>query len=178
MPVCKPYWEITEKERTSASRPRAGAPPTRLLPRRRVVDRLHDGGYALHDGAGHLVAGLGPVLQIAEGETVRLPPDVHDALDARTRPLPTTWFVPRCDGSGPFRDAYTVMSHWGANHGAVSYGHIGADLITIASMLRIPVDMRTPPEEDVFRPARGTASAACASRRRTTGHATPTGRFT
>ncbi|MFI5385638.1 MAG: L-fucose isomerase [Fimbriimonadales bacterium] len=102
----------------------------------------------------NLVKGLGPVLQIAEGETVGLPPDVHDVLDHRTSPTwPTTWFVPRLTGSGPFRDVYTVMAHWGANHGAISYGHIGADLISLASMLRIPVDMHNVPDVDVFRPA-------------------------
>src|SRR5206468_5214140 len=94
------------------------------------------------------------VLQIAEGETVALPPAMHDALDQRTSPTwPTTWFVPRLTGSGPYRDVYTVMAHWGANHGAISYGHIGADLITLASMLRIPVDMHNVPEERIFRPA-------------------------
>ncbi len=101
----------------------------------------------------NLVRGLGPALQIAEGETVSLPPDMHKALDERTSPTwPTTWFVPRLTGAGPYRDAYTVMAHWGANHGAISYGHIGADLITLASMLRIPVDMHNVPDTDVFRP--------------------------
>ncbi len=100
------------------------------------------------------VKGLGPVLQIAEGETIGLSKDMHQALDERTNPTwPTTWFVPRTTGSGPFRDVYTVMSNWGANHGAISYGHIGADLITLASMLRIPVDMHNVGEEDVYRPA-------------------------
>ena len=81
----------------------------------------------------NLVKGLGPVLQIAEGYTVDLPADVHEKLNRRTSPTwPTTWFVPAVTGSGPFRDAYTVMANWGANHGAISYGHIGADLISLA----------------------------------------------
>lgn len=102
----------------------------------------------------NLVRGLGPVLQIVEGETVELDPEVHDALDLRTNPTwPTTWFVPRLTGAGPYRDVYSVMSHWGANHGAVSFGHIGADLVTLASMLRIPVDMHNLPPEQLYRPA-------------------------
>lgn len=102
----------------------------------------------------NLVRGLGPVLQIVEGETVELDPATHDALDARTNPTwPTTWFVPRLTGSGPYRDVYSVMSHWGANHGAISFGHIGADLVTLASMLRIPVDMHNVAAEQLYRPA-------------------------
>ena len=85
---------------------------------------------------------MGPALQIAEGWTVDLPEKVHDALDQRTNPTwPTTWFAPHLTGHGAFRDVYTVMNNWGANHGAISYGHIGADLISLASMLRIPVYM-------------------------------------
>jgi L-fucose isomerase len=102
----------------------------------------------------NLVKGLGPVLQLAEGVIVELPKEVHDRLDLRTDPTwPTTWFAPRTTGSGPFRDVYTVMVNWGANHGAISYGHIGADLLTLASILRIPVSMHNVPEEKVFRPA-------------------------
>lgn len=101
----------------------------------------------------NLVAGLGPVLQIAEGVTISLPDEVHDKLDKRTDPTwPTTWFVPRLTGHGAFKDVYSVMAHWGANHGAIGYGHIGADLITLASMLRIPVDLHNVPEESIFRP--------------------------
>ena len=94
------------------------------------------------------------MLQIAEGHTVELPEDVARTLmDQRTNPTwPTTWFVPRLTGSGPFRDVYSVMNNWGANHGAISYGHIGADLLTLASMLRIPVAMHNVPAEKVFRP--------------------------
>ena len=102
----------------------------------------------------NLVKGLGPVLQIAEGYTVELPGDVHTVLDERTDAAwPTTWFVPILTGSGPFRDVYTVMNNWGANHGAFTYGHIGADLITLAAMLRIPVCMHNIPEERIFRPS-------------------------
>ena len=103
----------------------------------------------------NLVKGLGPVLQIAEGWTVKLPEDVTDALWKRTDyTWPCTWFAPRCDGKeGPFKSAYDVMNNWGANHGAISYGHIGADLITMCSMLRIPVSMHNVPEEKIFRPA-------------------------
>jgi L-fucose isomerase len=93
-------------------------------------------------------------MQLAEGWTAELPDRVHDTLDQRTDPTwPTTWFVPRLTGVGPFRDVYSVMAGWGANHGAISYGHIGADLMTLASMLRIPVSMHNVPEESVFRPS-------------------------
>ncbi|MBQ6876563.1 MAG: L-fucose isomerase [Lachnospiraceae bacterium] len=103
----------------------------------------------------NLVKGLGPVLQIAEGWTVKLPDEVTDTLWKRTDyTWPCTWFAPRCDGKeGPFKTAYDVMNNWGANHGAISYGHIGADLITMCSMLRIPVCMHNVPEEQIFRPA-------------------------
>jgi L-fucose isomerase len=102
----------------------------------------------------NLIKGLGPVLQIAEGAIVELPEEMHRILDARTNPTwPTTWFVPRVTGRGPFRDVYSVMYNWGANHGAFSYGHIGADLITLASMLRIPVYMHNVSEDKIFRPS-------------------------
>lgn len=102
----------------------------------------------------NLVRGLGPVLQIAEGWTIELPEEVSDRLWKRTDyTWPCTWFAPRCDGKGAFATAYDVMNHWGANHGAISYGHIGADLITLCSMLRIPVCMHNVPEEKIFRPS-------------------------
>ena len=103
----------------------------------------------------NLVKGLGPVLQIAEGWTVKLPDEVSDKLWKRTDyTWPCTWFAPRCDGKeGPFKTAYDVMNNWGANHGAISYGHIGADLLTLCSMLRIPVSMHNVPVEKIFRPA-------------------------
>ena len=104
----------------------------------------------------NLVKGLGPVIQIAEGHTVKLPDEVTDALWKRTDyTWPCTWFAPRCDGKegSPFKTAYDVMNHWGANHGAISYGHIGADLITLCSILRIPVCMHNVPADKIFRPA-------------------------
>ena len=102
----------------------------------------------------NLVKGLGPVVQIAEGWTVALPDEVSDALWKRTDyTWPCTWFAPRCNGEGNFKSAYDVMNCWGANHGAISYGHIGADLITLCSMLRIPVCMHNVPEDKIFRPA-------------------------
>ncbi|MBE7024636.1 MAG: L-fucose isomerase [Ruminococcaceae bacterium] len=102
----------------------------------------------------NLVKGLGPVLQIAEGWTVNLPDEVSDILWKRTDyTWPCTWFAPRVTGEGAFKSAYDVMNNWGANHGAISYGHIGADLITLCSILRIPVCMHNVPEEKIFRPA-------------------------
>jgi L-fucose isomerase len=102
----------------------------------------------------NLVKGLGPALQIAEGYSVELPAKVHDLLDQRTNPTwPTTWFAPILTGTGAFRDVYTVMNNWGANHGAISYGHIGSDLITLASILRIPVYMHNVSEYRIFRPS-------------------------
>ncbi|MBR3750237.1 MAG: L-fucose isomerase [Clostridia bacterium] len=104
----------------------------------------------------NLVKGLGPVLQLAEGWTVHLPEEVSDTLWKRTDyTWPCTWFAPRCDGKdgSPFKTAYEVMANWGANHGAISYGHIGADVITLCSILRIPVCMHNVPEEKIFRPA-------------------------
>ncbi len=104
----------------------------------------------------NLIKGLGPTLQIAEGWTVHLPDEVSSTLMERTNPTwPCTWFTPRCDGKegSPFKSAYDVMNNWGANHGAISYGHIGADLITMCSMLRIPVSMHNVPMDKIFRPA-------------------------
>jgi len=101
----------------------------------------------------NIVEGIGPVLQIAEGETVRLPDRVHDLIMNRTdRTWPCVWFVPRLTGEGAFRDVYSVMANWGANHGVTVYGHVGADLLTLASMLRIPVNMHNVPAEKVYRP--------------------------
>ena len=102
----------------------------------------------------NLVKGLGPVVQIAEGWTIKLPDEVSDKLWKRTDyTWPCTWFAPRLTGKGAFASAYDVMNNWGANHGAISYGHIGADLITLCSMLRIPVSMHNVDEKDIFRPA-------------------------
>jgi L-fucose isomerase len=102
----------------------------------------------------NLVKGIGPVLQIAEGWSVELPADIHTVLDERTNPTwPTTWFVPKLTGKGSFKDVYSVMAKWGANHGAISHGHIGADLISLAALLRIPVNMHNVADEDIFRPS-------------------------
>lgn len=101
----------------------------------------------------NFIKGMGPVLQIAEGHSVELPTDVHEMLNERTNPTwPTTWFVPRLTGAGAFKDVYSVMANWGANHCVITYGHVGADLLTLASMLRIPVAMHNVDEKDVFRP--------------------------
>ena len=102
----------------------------------------------------NIIKGLGPVLQLAEGYTIELPEEVHNVLNMRTDPTwPTTWFAPRLTGKGTFKDVYSVMANWGANHGAFAYGHIGAELITLASMLRIPVCMHNIDEERLFRPS-------------------------
>lgn len=109
----------------------------------------------------NLVQGLGPVLQIAEGWTIELPDEVHETLDMRTSPTwPTTWFVPRLTGGQPFDSVYSVMAAWGSNHGAIAPGHIGADLISLASVLRIPVDMHNVAPSDVFRPSAWTRFGA------------------
>lgn len=154
-PAMKPYWQIAPAEVQRCLETtswHAG-----------VVEYFRGGGwssrYTTRGGMPvtmtrlNLVKGLGPALQLAEGYTIELPADVHAALDERTNPTwPTTWFVPRLNGSGPFRDVYSVMADWGANHGAISYGHIGADLVTLASMLRIPVDMHNLDDNALFRP--------------------------
>jgi len=154
--IMKKWWEVTEediKKMTDATVwCEAG------------FDNFRGGGFSSHFTTRaempvtmirlNLVKGLGPVLQIAEGWTVHLPDEVSDTLMERTNPTwPCTWFTPRCTGEGAFKTAYDVMNNWGANHGAISYGHIGADLITLCSMLRIPVCMHNVPEEEIFRPA-------------------------
>lgn len=104
------------------------------------------------------IDGMGPALQIAEGYTVTLPDEVHDKLDKRTDPTwPTTWFVPNLTGEGAFKDVYSVMANWGANHGSLTYGHIGNDLITLASMLRIPVSLHNVSDDKIYRPHAWTA---------------------
>lgn len=101
----------------------------------------------------NLIKGIGPVLQLAEGYTVTLPDEIHTVLDQRTDPTwPTTWFVPRLTGEGAFKDVYSVMANWGANHGSLTYGHIGQDLITLASMLRIPVALHNVSDDELYRP--------------------------
>lgn len=155
-PAIKPFWQVTEEDQK------------RCLEATTFCQANHGyfrgGGYSSHflSRGGmpvtmtrlNLVDGLGPVLQIAEGETVTLPAAVHEAIDKRTDPTwPTTWFAPRLTGQGAFASVYGVMSAWGANHGASSYGHIGADLITLASMLRIPVALHNVPAEQIYRPS-------------------------
>jgi L-fucose isomerase len=155
-PAMKPYWEISPKE--------AGDCLDATSWRYADLGYFRGGGYSsdfLTEGGMpvtmsrlNLVKGVGPVLQIAEGVTATLPDAVHDKLDKRTNETwPTTWFVPRLTGKGPFKDVYSVMAAWGANHGAVCYGHVGADLITLASILRIPVCMHNVPAEAVYRPS-------------------------
>lgn len=101
----------------------------------------------------NIVDGIGPVLQLAEGYTADLPDDIHEPIDKRTDPSwPTTWFVPNLTGEGAFKDVYSVMANWGANHGVTVYGHVGAELITLASMLRIPVNMHNVSKDRIFRP--------------------------
>jgi L-fucose isomerase len=155
-PAMKPYWEITSEEAIRCLKATSWCPA--------ILDYFRGGGYSskfvTREGMPitmsriNLIKGLGPVMQIAEGETVELPKDMHDILDQRTNNTwPTTWFVPRLTGQGAFRDVYSVMASWGANHGAFSYGHIGAQLITLASMLRIPICMHNVPTEKIYRPS-------------------------
>ena len=156
--VMKKWWEVTEEDIPKMTDATVWCEAG--------FDNFRGGGFSSHYTTKaempatmirlNLVKGLGPVLQIAEGWTVNLPDDVSDTLMERTNPTwPCTWFAPRCDGKegSPYKTAYEVMQNWGANHGAISYGHIGADLITMCSMLRIPVCMHNVPEEKIFRPA-------------------------
>jgi L-fucose isomerase len=155
-PALKPFWEISPDEAAACLKAtmfrhanmgyfRGGGFSTEFTTK---------GGIPVTMSRVNLVKGLGPVLQIAEGFTVDLPQAINDVLIKRTDPSwPTTWFVPRLTGQGPFKDVYSVMNNWGANHGAISYGHIGAYLITLASMLRIPVCMHNVPEAKIFRPS-------------------------
>jgi L-fucose isomerase len=155
-PVMKPFWEIASAEVQKCLEATTWYPATTEYFRGGGFSSsfLTRGGMPVTMARLNLVKGLGPALQIAEGYTVDLPEEVHQTLNDRTDPTwPTHWFVPNLTGSGPFRDVYSVMYHWGANHGALSYGHIGADLITLASMLRIPVYMYNVPEEKIFRPS-------------------------
>jgi L-fucose isomerase len=155
-PVIKPWWEVTPEDAADCLDATQWCPSVTEYFRGGgwSTDFTTRGGMPVTMSRLNLVKGLGPVLQLAEGVIVDLPPEVHDILDARTNPTwPTTWFVPRTTGTGVFRDPYSVMNAWGANHGAFSYGHIGADLITLAAMLRIPVYMHNVPEEKVFRPS-------------------------
>ncbi len=155
-PVMKPFWEISDKEAKACLKATTWYPANR--------DYFRGGGYSsnfLSKGGMpvtmcriNLIKGLGPTIQIAEGYTVDIPEKVHKVLDERTdKTWPTTWFVPELTGEGAFTDVYSVMANWGSNHGAISYGHIGHDLITMAAMLRIPVCMHNVPANRLFRPA-------------------------
>ncbi len=155
-PAMKPFWEITKDEAQKCLAATTWHPSiTEYFPGGGWSSRfLTKGGMPVTMCRLNLVKGLGPALQIAEGETIELPEKVHTILDERTNPTwPTTWFAPRISGKGAFRDVYTVMNNWGANHCAMSYGHIGADLVSLASMLRVPVYMHNVPEENIFRPS-------------------------
>ena len=156
-PVMKPFWEMNEEDEKRCLE------HSRWMPADR--DYFRGGGFSIHFVSRgdfpatmariNIVDGLGPVLQIAEGWVVDIDPEIHAVLDKRTDPTwPTTWFTPRLDPKkDAFKDVYSVMNNWGANHGAISYGHIGADLITLASMLRIPVCMHNVDDAKIFRPA-------------------------
>ncbi len=155
-PAIKPYWDITEEEVKKSFKNTLFYPAN--------VQYFYGGGYSVNYlTAGNmpvtisrvnLIKGLGPVLQIAEGYTLKIPRNIHDILDRRTDPTwPSTWFVPKITGKGAFKDTYSVMYNWGSNHASISYGHIGKDLITLASMLRIPVSMHNISEENIFRPS-------------------------
>ena len=154
-PVMKPWWQMTERDIDACLEATDWCPAE--------LCQFRGGGYSSHFKTDaqmpltmvrvNLVEGVGPVLQIAEGCSITLPKEVHDKIDERTDPTwPTTWFVPRLTGEGAFQDVYHVMASWGANHGAFIHGHVGADLITLASMLRIPVAMHNVEEEKIFRP--------------------------
>jgi L-fucose isomerase len=156
-PVMKTFWEMTDEDQKKCLENSWWMPADR--------DYFRGGGYSVHFVSKgdfpatmmrvNIVDGLGPVLQIAEGWVVNIDPEIHDVLDKRTDPTwPTTWFTPRLDPTkDAFKDVYSVMNNWGANHGAISYGHIGADMITLASMLRIPVCMHNVDDAKIFRPA-------------------------
>jgi L-fucose/D-arabinose isomerase len=154
--LMKPYWDVTEEDVKRCLE------NTRFCPANREYFR--GGGFSSQFKTSakmpvtmsriNLAKGLGPFLQIAEGYSVDLDEDIHKVLNERTDPTwPTTWFVPKLTGKGAFKDVYSVMANWGANHGAISYGHIGADLITLASILRIPVSMHNVDEYEIFRPS-------------------------
>ena len=155
-PTMKPAWEITPEEVEKCLEATTWYPANRDYFRGGGFSSnfLSKGGMPVTMSRLNLIKGLGPVLQIAEGWTVEIDPEIHKLLDERTdRTWPTTWFVPRLCDKPAFKDVYSVMNNWGANHGAISYGHIGQDLITLASILRIPVCMHNVDENEIFRPA-------------------------
>ena len=153
--VMKHFWEMTDRDMAACLEATDWC--------RANYEYFRGGGFSSHFRCAaempvtmlrvNIVEGVGPVLQLAEGWTAHLPDEVHTPIDLRTdRTWPTTWFVPRLTGKGPFADVYSVMANWGANHGVTVYGHVGADLITLASMLRIPVALHNLPEEKIYRP--------------------------
>lgn len=156
-PVMKHFWDMTDNDVKACLKATSWMPADR--------DYFRGGGFSSHflSRGGwpatmmrvNIVKGLGPVLQLAEGWIVDIDPEIHAVLDKRTDPTwPTTWFTPRLDPTkDAFKDVYSVMNNWGANHGAITYGHIGKDMITLASMLRIPVCMHNVDDKDIFRPA-------------------------
>lgn len=156
IPAMKPFWEITDEEVGKCLGATTWHPSiTEYFPGGGLSTRYRTrGGMPATMIRLNLVDGLGPALQIAEGHTIDLPDDVHDALDQRTNPTwPTTWFAPLLTGEGAFRTAYDVMNNWGANHCVMTHGHVGHLYLTLASMLRIPVYMHNVNEERVFRPS-------------------------
>ncbi len=155
-PVMKPFWEIGDQEAQACLDATTWVPANREYFRGGGFSSkfLTRGGMPCTMVRLNLVKNLGPVLQIAEGWTVEIDPEAHKILDDRTdKGWPTTWFAPRLNDTDNFRDVYSVMNNWGANHGSINCGHIGADLITLASMLRIPVSMHNVPQESIFRPS-------------------------
>ncbi len=151
----KPFWEMTEEDITACLKATDWC--------RANYEYFRGGGFSSHFRCKaempvtmlrvNIIDGIGPVIQIAEGYTADLPDEAHNPIDMRTdRTWPTTWFVPNLTGEGAFKDVYSVMANWGANHGVTVYGHVGDDLITLASMLRIPVNMHNVPEDRIFRP--------------------------
>ena len=158
--VMKPWWQMTDKDISECLKATDWCQAN--------LGYFRGGGFSSHFKTEaempvtmlriNVIDGLGPVLQIAEGYTVTVPDDVQKILWDRTDPTwPSTWFVPRLTGEGAFKDVYSVMANWGANHGAFTYGHIGADIITLAAMLRIPVNMHNVPAGKIFRPHAWTA---------------------
>lgn len=155
-PVMKPHWEMTEKDVEACLAATTWYPANRDYFRGGGFSSnfLSKGGMPVTMARLNIVKGVGPVLQLAEGWTVDIDPEIHKIIDKRTDPTwPTTWFVPKLCDKPAFKDVYSVMNNWGANHGAIIFGHIGADLITLASMLRIPVCMHNVDADKIFRPA-------------------------
>ncbi len=156
-PTMKEHWNMTQDDVEACMKATTWAPAHRDYFRGGGFSSnfLTKGGMPMTMLRVNIVKGLGPVLQLAEGWTVDLDPEVHKILDRRTDPTwPTTWFTPRLDSTkDAFKDVYSVMNNWGANHGAICHGHVGADIITLCSILRIPVCMHNIADQDIFRPA-------------------------